>query len=204
MISRQRGTAAASSGECLASYDKASPMISNCLSTAERTKSFDWYEAKSCPSRNLDTRFEACWMSHSQARGSRGIDELSAGIDTRKHIGVTYATGYQQIDRPVQDHFQLCFEPEVLVQRVGTCFIELHQQIDITAQRIKAACGCRAKNFQAAHTEPAADNRHLFAARIDVDMHVGEFNGPARTSPSPVRARSGRAPMPWRQVIATA
>src|SRR6266849_7923912 len=107
------GTFAAISGWLLASWPNASPMISNCRSTADRSRMSCLKSSKLLPRVKSAMAPAALRASHRYLRGSRCIDGLAALLDARAEIGVLDRAVHDEIDRPAEECFERFLEAEI-------------------------------------------------------------------------------------------
>src|SRR5687767_2242193 len=116
MIRRCPGTRAANVGSNFASWESASPMISNWRSTAERTSALAQYASKVSPPANSSMRPPASRASHKNARGSRRIEDLFRAIDLRTNVGVSHGSGHDEVHGAREHRLQFVLEAEVRIQ----------------------------------------------------------------------------------------
>src|SRR5713226_7070498 len=113
MIRRRSGTFAAISGWLLPSWLSASPTISNCRSTADRSKRSRVKSSKLLPRVKSSMAWAARCASQRKARASRSIDRLAAPLDARAEIRVVDRAGHDKIDRPAQQLFERLLEAKI-------------------------------------------------------------------------------------------
>src|SRR5215831_11514746 len=169
MICRRSGTFCAVAASMRSSWASASPMISNCRSTADRKTMSRSKSAKLLPAVTAAITSAASPASHSRLFGSRCKDGLARAFDARLQVRVAQGARFDQIDRPTQEPLQCFLQSEIRPerQRVGMCAIEFDQEINIAPFRVEiAACG-RTKKIEPPHVKAAAQGPQLLATQRD-------------------------------------
>ena len=89
-------------------------------------------------------------------------------------MGVAQGTIHHQIHRPAEDRFQLLLQVKVVLKqrRPGTVR-ELHDQVDVTARRIKTVTGGRAEDIQTQHFMMLTGLRNGVAEDVQAGMREG-------------------------------
>src|SRR3972149_4649700 len=95
---------------------KASPMISDCLSTADCSSSSPEKSSKECPSRNFRTRMQAFSTSKSSFLTSREFIHRHLGLLHRlQEVGVLYRFHLYKVDRGLKKLPEPLSEKEVVM-----------------------------------------------------------------------------------------
>src|SRR6516165_3425262 len=175
MICRRSGTFCAIAASMRASCASASPMISNCRSTADRKTMSPSKSAKLLPAVTAAITSAASRASHSRLFGSRCKDGLARAFDARLQVRIAHRTRFDQIDRPTQEPLQCFLQSEIRPerQRVGMCAIEFDQEIDVAPLGVEIAACDRTEKIEPTHVEAAAYRPQFVATQRDLVDHHG-------------------------------
>src|SRR5262249_40626897 len=196
MISRKSGIRCANTGSNRASCANASPMISNCRSTADLSTISASKSPKLLPAVIVALASAASCASHSKLFGSRRKQRLPRGVDAGPQIGIVHGTGLDEIDRPAEKGLESVLEIEIGFerQRVGMAAIELDQKIHVAAFGVEITARGGAEHIEPAHMVAPAQRVRLFVMLHDFVYHLRPASTPqystARLLPR-IRGRCG-------------